>query len=53
MEELGRQAIEIISKIANGSCSGMTCGDCLLGYKRLDLCNEICRLDGNVEAHED
>ena len=52
MEELGRQAIEIISKIANGSCSEVTCEDCLLGCNNLDLCNEICRLDDSIEAYE-
>ena len=53
MEELGRQAIEIIRKIANGNCSGIRCGDCVLGYNKMDICSKMCRLYHNVEAYED
>lgn len=47
--ELGGQAVDIISKIANGSCRGLMCRGCVLGEKHTNLCNDICRLNDKVE----
>ena len=52
MEELGRQAIEIIRKIAKGGCAGIECGSCILGQNYTNLCSDIDNLEGNVEAYE-
>lgn len=53
MEELGRQAIEIISKIAKSNCGGITCNDCILGYNHTDICNGLSRIYNSVEEYED
>lgn len=51
MEELGRQALELLIKIREVDCDKYRCSKCILGGET-GLCFEASCIVDEVEAHE-